>query len=315
MNANKMRAEPTRNASLKAMYMVLAAWLLTACSVSVSDEHSGQLAYQRLSAAPGNAEVLARHIDMEHAYNFRDVGGGLKTMDGRTFRRGLIYRSDKLSDLKSLDFKKIDSLHIGAVFDLRTDREIAKHPDVLPSRVRYVHAPTVRDDAGEIGKLRSDVLNGRLSARLARDITTKFYKDAVTTNGDTLAGTIRRVVFSETPVLYHCSAGKDRTGIVSALILSIAGVDRETIVNEFMLSNYYRRARVEKTLRKAKAGKIIKRKLDMDAIEVLLSVDESFIRAAFAAIDSAYGGIDPYITNQLHISPDQRAALVRKLTY
>lgn len=308
-----MRAGSARAASVRSIYVLLAAWLLAACSVSVSDEHFGQMAYQRLSA--GNAQAGARHIDMDHAYNFRDVGGGLRTQDGRTFKSGLIYRSDKLSDLRKADFRKMDSLHIGAVYDLRTDHEIAKNPDVLPAQVRYVHAPTVRDDAGEIGKLRSDVLNGRLSVQQARDITTKFYKDAVTTNGDTLAGTIRRVVFSDTPVLYHCSAGKDRTGIVSALILSIAGVDRETIVNEFMLSNYYRRPRVEKTLRKAKAGKIIKRKLDLDAIEVLLSVDESFIRATFAAIDSAYGGIDPYITNQLHISPAQRADLVRKLTY
>jgi len=122
------------------------------------------------------------------------------------------------------------------------------------------------------------------------------------------------ITASDQPVLYHCSAGKDRTGIVSALILSILNVDRQLIVDDYMLSNYYRRNRAEKTLGKAKLGRIIKPKLNMDAIEVLSTVDERFIRATFNAIDSTYGGIEPFIKNQLGIDQATRLKLIAKFT-
>lgn len=287
---------------------------LFSCKVSVPAEHDGKAAYNDLTAHGGDsAAVVARYIGLENTINFRDLGG-LQTRDGRTVRKGFIYRSDNLAKLETNDFGAFNALRIGTVYDLRTDHEIAGKEDHLPANVRYMHTPVVQDNAGEIKGLKKRVLNGEITEQQARDMTAKFYADAVTVNIGSVKSILKQITTSEQPVLYHCSAGKDRTGIISALILSILNVDRQVIVDDFMVSNYYRRERAEKTLGKAKLGRIIKPKLNMDAIEVLSTVDKSFIGATFNAIDSTYGGMEPFIEKELGIDKVARQALIEKLT-
>lgn len=287
---------------------------MLSCKVSVPAEHDGKSAYNDLTSRGGDSAVVARrYIGLEHTVNFRDLGG-LKTKDGKTVRKGFIFRSDNLSKLGTDDFEAFSALRIAAVYDLRTDHEIAGKEDHLPANVRYVHTPVVQDNAGEIKGLKKRVLNGEITEQQAKDMTAKFYADAVTIHADAVKDILKQITRSEQPVLYHCSAGKDRTGIVSALILSILNVDRQVIVDDYLVSNYYRRDRAEKTLGKAKLGRVIKPKLNMKAIEVLSTVDESFINATFNAIDSAYGGMEPFIQNKLGIDKAARQALVEKLT-
>ncbi|OJV22662.1 MAG: protein tyrosine phosphatase [Dyadobacter sp. 50-39] len=290
------------------------AGLMFSCKVSLPAEHDGKAAYNDLLTHGGDsAAVAARYIGMDHTVNFRDLGG-LKTKDGKTVRKGFIYRSDNLSKLEPGDFGAFNALRIATVYDLRTDHEIEGKEDRLPTNVRYRHTPVVQDSAGEIKGLKKRVLNGDITEQQAREMTAKFYSDAVTVNIGAVKDILKQITTSEEPVLYHCSAGKDRTGIISALILSILNVDRQLIVDDFMASNYYRRARAEKTLGKAKLGRVIKPKLNMDAIEILSTVDESFIQATFSAIDSTYGGIEPFIQNELGIDPTARRVLLGRLT-
>lgn len=284
------------------------------CKVSVPQEHDGKAAYHDLLARGGDsATVAARYIGLKNTINFRDLGG-LRTKDGRTVRKGFIYRSDNLSKLETEDFGKFNALRIATVYDLRTDHEIEGKEDHLPANVRYLHTPVVQDNAGEIKGLKKRVLDGEITEQQAREMTAKFYADAVTANIGAVKDILKQVTSSDQPVLYHCSAGKDRTGILSALILSILNVDRQVIVDDFMVSNYYRRARAEKTLGKAKLGRIVKPKLNMDAIEILSTVDESFINATFSAIDNTYGGMEPFIENELGINKVARRILIEKLT-
>jgi protein-tyrosine phosphatase len=298
-----------------------AAWLsailagvMFSCKVSVPQEHDGKSAYSDLLARGGDsATVAARYIGLENTINFRDLGG-LKTKDGRTVRKGFIYRSDNLSKLETADFGRFSALRIATVYDLRTDHEIKGKEDHLPAGVRYMHTPVVQDNAGEIKGLKKRVLNGEISGQQAKEMTARFYADAVTANIGSVKDIIKQITSSDQPVLYHCSAGKDRTGIISALILSVLNVDRQVIVDDFMASNYYRRGRAEKTLGKAKLGRVIKPKLNMDAVEILSTVDESFISATFNAIDSMYGGMEPFIENELGIDKVARRVLIEKLT-
>ena len=288
--------------------------LMLSCKVSVPAEHDGKAAYHDLLVHGGDSATVARrYVGLENTVNFRDLGG-LKTRDGKTVRKGMIYRSDNLSKLETGQFGQFNDLRIASVYDLRTDHEIEGKEDHLPAQVRYLHTPVVEDNAGEIKGLKKRVLNGKITEQEAKDMTAKFYADAVTVHVGAVKAILNGITSSDQPVLYHCSAGKDRTGIVSALILSILNVDRQVIVDDYMLSNYYRRNRAEKTLGKAKLGRVIKPKLNMDAIEVLSTVDESFINATFNAIDSTYGGIGPFIENQLGIDRATRLKLVAKFT-
>jgi protein-tyrosine phosphatase len=292
-------------------YIALIGWSVTSCKVHLADEHSGKTLQEPISS---DTISHSRHIDFDRIVNFRDIGG-LKTRDGKTVKWGRIYRSDNLSELKSKEFDEFEKMHIKTVYDLRTDHEIASKEDHLPPDVKYLHTPTVLDNEGEIAKLRAKVIGGEISEKQAAEQTVKFYEDAVTVNVGSMRDIIQQITASDEPVLYHCSAGKDRTGIVSALILSILNVDRETIVNEYLMSNYYRKAKTEKMLGKARLAKIIKPKMDLKAIEVFMTVDKSFIEATFNSIDKEYGGIDLFIQNQLGIDREKRAEIVRRFTY
>lgn len=298
----------------KTFYTFIAVVALASCKVSVSEIHDGKSAYHQLMQAGDSAILANRHISFSKTLNFWDIGG-LKTKDGKTVRLGKIYRSGNLAELDEDEFAKFSATRIAHVYDLRTNHEIKGKEDHLPPNVQYLHTPTVADNEGEIAQLKKKVINGEISEAMAKDMTTRFYEDAVSVNVNALRDIIKGITDSDEPVLYHCSAGKDRTGIVSALILSILNVDREMIVNEYLLSNYYRNARTEKTLGKAKMGKIIKRKMDLQAVEVLTTVEEGFINATFDTIDKKYGGMDSFIQNQLGIDHKTRAQLIEKFTY
>lgn len=293
---------------------LLLACVAFSCRVSVPKEHDGSAAYAHLLAQGGDSATIAgRLIGLEETVNFRDLGG-LQTKDGKTVRQGMIYRSDNLAKLKTGEYSRFSNLRIATVFDLRTDHEIEGKEDQLPEGVRYLHTPVVEDNAGQIAGLKKRVLNGQITEQQALDMTAGFYADAVTAHAGAVKDILNQILRSEQPVLYHCSAGKDRTGIISAIILSILNVDRQLIVDDYMLSNYYRRDRAEKTLGKAKLGRVIKPKLNREAIEVLTTVDERFINATFDAIDKTYGGMEPFIANQLGIDPATRTALIARLT-
>ncbi|MCF2517503.1 tyrosine-protein phosphatase [Dyadobacter sp. CY351] len=296
------------------LYIFLAGIALTACKVSVSENHDGKSAYRQVVHGEDSLLLAKRYIPFGNTLNFRDIGG-LKTKDGRIVRLGKIYRSGNLASLDEGEFDKLNSLHIASVYDLRTDHEIKGKEDRLPPNVKYFHTPTVEDKEGEIAQLKTKVINGQISEQQAFDKTIQFYEDAVSLNVNALREIMQDILDSDAPVVYHCSAGKDRTGIISALILSILKVDRETIVNEYLLSNYYRQEHTESTLRKAKLGKIIKRKMDLKAVEVFITVDERFINATFETIDKKYGGIEQFIKNQLGIDQKRRELLIERLTY
>jgi protein-tyrosine phosphatase len=258
--------------------------------------------------------VLNRRLDFGKMVNFRDLGG-LKTTEGRTVKWGKIFRSDNLSTLKTREFERFNDLNIKTVYDLRTDHEIKGKEDHLPTGVQYVHSPTVKDNEGQIAQLRARVIKGEISEEQATYQTIGFYHDAAAVNMGSLTGIIQQIINSDEPVLYHCSAGKDRTGIVSALILSILRVDRAMIMKEYLMSNYYRRAKTEKMMGKARLARIIKPKLDLKAIRVFMTVDERFLNAFFEVIDNEYGGMDKFIRNQLGIDDDARKQIIEKLTY
>jgi protein-tyrosine phosphatase len=258
--------------------------------------------------------VSNRHIYFKNAVNFRDIGG-LKTKDGTTVKWGKIYRSDNLSRLKNKEFDKFNSLGIQTVFDLRTSGEIAGKQDNLPKNVKYIHTPIVKDSADVLASIKGQVIRGKITEEQSLQFMNDLYGSIVSENIPALRQMIKDALQSDAPILYHCSAGKDRTGIVTAMILSILNVERETIIDEYLLSDYYRREKLEGILWKAKAAKVVKPRISIGAIQNFMDVDERYINTAFNIIDTKYGGIDNYICNQLQISDKERKLIIKKFTY
>ena len=267
-----------------------------------------------LSSGIDTTIVLNRQVWFKKVVNFRDVGG-LATKDGRTVKWGRLYRSDNLSGLKKEEFDKFNDLHIQTVFDLRTANEIKGKEDNLPPNTSYVHFPTVEDNEDMLTKMRGKVVNGKITEEQSLQLMLQLYRGSIADNVPLLKELVRQILHSDNPVLYHCSAGKDRTGIVTALVLLVLNVDRQTIVNEYLLSNYYRRAKLQKILTKATLAKAIKWHLQLKAIQNFMAVDERYINAAFGLIDTNYGGTDLFIQNQLGISADDRSRIIAKFTY
>jgi len=257
--------------------------------------------------------ITNRNISFKKVVNFRDIGG-LTTTEGKTVKWGKIFRSDNLSTLKNKEFKKFNALNIQTVYDLRTPSEIAPKKDNLPGNVNYIPFAIINDNGDLLSKMKSKVINGEVSEEQSRKMMLDLYRTSVTDNV-LLKELIHNIVNSDGPVLYHCSAGKDRTGVVTAILLSILKVDRETIINEYLLSNFYRNQKVKSMLGKAKLATIVKPHLQTKVIENFMSVDRDYINAVFEVIDSQYGGTDSFIANQLGIRDKERSRIISKLTY
>jgi protein-tyrosine phosphatase len=258
--------------------------------------------------------VANRQVYFRDVVNFRDIGG-IVTTEGRTVCWGKIYRSDNLSKLEKHEFRKLDELGIKTVYDLRTPTEIREKADNLPTNIKYFNTPTVADNGDLLSQMRGRVLRGEISDEESTQLMLALYRSCVSDNIPELRKLIYDLLNADAPELYHCSAGKDRTGVVTALLLSILKVDRDTILKEYMLSNYYRRKKLHNIFYKAKLARVVTPHIGLKAIENFMKVDEHYLNAAFDVIDTQYGGIDNYIQNELGISPELRKKAIEKFTY
>ena len=255
-----------------------------------------------------------RYISFKHTTNFRDIGG-LPTSEGKKVKYGLVFRSDNLSQLKRGEFDKFNTLKIKTVIDLRTQGEIELKQDNLPKNVIYFACPIVSDQGDLMAQMKGKVLRGEVSEGESKALMKEFYKKCVTDTIPLLKEIIQKIAISEEPILYHCSAGKDRTGIVTALLLSVLKVDRQTIINEYLLSNYYRSSKIKSTMQKAKILKVIRTNLNTTVILNFMAVDSDYINAVFETIDQNYGGMDAFIANELGINASMREKIINRLTY
>ncbi len=235
---------------------------------------------------PGTGGVAvdtgARSLSLAGVVNARDAGG-YRTVDGRTVRTGLVYRTGELGKATDADLAALAADGVVSVHDLRTGFEQnLMGVDKLP-------AGAVEHQDDIIGHAPPQVL---LTSMLAGP---DLYRAFITAPGANagFADVLRDIAYNtDGAVLYHCSAGKDRTGWTSAVLLTLLGVDRDTVYYDFMLSNYYRGAR------------------DGDTLNGVVS---SALDAAFDQVDRSYGSFDAYVRDGLGLTDADIAALRAKL--
>ena len=168
----------------------------------------------------------SRLLPLVGAFNFRDLGG-YRTLDGRRTRWGRVFRSDTLDALSVDDLTVLRQLGLRTVVDLRTKNEAERDGrGVLGSEpIEYVHLSVLPEEGGE-SVAAPDTETAGIGARYL------WYLEA---GEQALASALRLVANGAGhPLVFHCTAGKDRTGVLSALVLGCLGVDRETIVDDYM---------------------------------------------------------------------------------
>jgi protein-tyrosine phosphatase len=227
---------------------------------------------------------------------FRDLGGTL-TADGRRIRNGRIFRSGDLSALTQADLDRLRSLGIRLVCDLRSEFERTARPSQWPEDLQ-----TERLIAGLL-----DVRTGQLDLRRmliedptpagVRRMMLATYEALPAAAAPLLPQLFARLANNQLPALVHCSAGKDRTGFVCACIQHTLGVDRETILKEYLAIREHLVAdamasRISEHLR-ASVGDAAAERM----VKVLSDVDADYLDAALAAIVRMHGSLDRYLAS------------------
>ncbi len=188
-------------------------------------------------SAPMSDATTSRHIPLEGAYNFRDLGG-LRATDGRQVRTRRVYRSDRLTGLTDDDRALLEDLGIGRVFDLRSDLELADHGagQFSTERQRHRHVPLV--------SISLSLTDPRIDWSKV-DLGTR-YLEMMVEGRDVIREIFEHIAApDEAATLFHCTGGKDRTGVVAAVLLRALGVDDETIVADYAVSEKYLASFVE----------------------------------------------------------------------
>lgn len=253
-------------------------------------------------------------INIKKVNNFRAVGN-IQNTEGRSLKEGMFYRSAHLHKLKKKSFNDLEKLGIKEIIDLRNSKEILDKPDNLPNGITYKKYSAFEDEGDQLSQARKLVLKGKVNASDADKRMVDFYREYVTENPETIKTIINEILESKEPILYHCTAGKDRTGIITALILTILKFDKETIYNEFLLSNNFRKGLVEKRMSLAHNLHFLYPKMDLQVLEKLSWVEKRYLDAAFGEINKKYGSTDAYIQQVLGISEAKREEYIQKFTH
>ena len=244
-----------------------------------------------------------RKLPFTGAHNFRDLGG-YKTEDGRALKWGKIYRSDDLHLLTDEDLKYLSRLNIKSVVDFRSDEERESEPDRLNPDMTQVLLPIKFQpeelDDETLKNLMKNLTFGTLdSSNLLRDFNIVIVKDFATEYKKFFRHVIEN---NAEPIVFHCTAGKDRAGFASAMILTVLGVPREKVIEDYLLTNTYVKDHVDSEMLEIELKTFFR--ADTDNLRKINLVEERYIQAAFDTIDSEWGGMDNYISGALGLSEE-----------
>ena len=259
-------------------------------------------------------------IHLKGTTNTRDIGG-YQTGDMSTLRQGQIIRSDKLSKLTANDFQKLEEIGLKTVIDLRTQKEHDESPTVWKgdNPPRFFHFP-VGDSKNEwFTAQRKMMKRNRFTQEQSLEHMTEGYR-MILEEGTSSYRKLMEVVLDEAnwPVLIHCNAGKDRSGVAVALILEALGVEYETIMEEYLLTNKISRIQdkavfLSKQSKNSSRGNRFSKGTPPSAWLPIVGVDASMLETFYAGVDEKYGSMDAFLT-ELGVDQKARRALAASLT-
>lgn len=265
-------------------------------SVTVRGLPAADRQWFRLVPDQGDPLTLAdRSLHLTGAPNFRDAGG-YRTSGGQWVRMGVLYRTEALSKLTDADVAKLQRLGIRTDYDLRAPGERAKAPDRIPQGTRYVVADVTGEDADlpPTPERAAELMTEGNRAYVSRDSARKAYGALFRDAADPAAYALA----------YHCTAGKDRTGWASAALLTALGVDRDTVMRDYLATNEYRAREVQETLSHATPH-------DAAILKPVLEARPGYLNASFDEVGRRYGTFENYLHEGLGLD-DQTLAGLRK---
>lgn len=243
-----------------------------------------------------------KFLRFDGAINLRDVGGYV-TEDGRAVVTGQIYRSGSLARLR--DLSQLAALGLREVWDLRSAEEVADHPDRLPAGVVYQHRPMMNPTRRF--RLRAvATIVFRRPERLKKMMFEGYTQLILLQNAHLIGEFMTRLVENR-PILIHCTAGKDRTGIFVALLLDLLGVPRPTIIADYELSNVYYESYLKGI--RPDLDKLRRFRVNETHVRPLLWVEGATLLAVFNFLEREFGSVETYLRERTGVSAETIAKL------
>jgi protein-tyrosine phosphatase len=240
---------------------------------------------------------MSRHVDFEHLHNVRDLGG-LYGREGRRVRPGVLYRADSLAKLDGEDLERFRALGVRTVIDLRYPWEIEARGRIPESVDVQYYNLSIEHRPYDQAEIDPDVDPWRFLA--------DRYAEVAADGAVALRGVLETIAAAnDGAVVFHCASGKDRTGIVAALVLTILGVSDADIAADFALTELAT-DRLVADWHAANPGRVLRWPSYARAPEAIM---QHFL----ADLADAHGTVDAYITDELGVTDDVRDALRSRL--
>ena len=246
-------------------------------------------------------QAPGREVELEGAVNFRDMGGYLTT-DFRRVDMRRIYRAGDISKLTDADMEEIKRRKIYTVIDFRGEDEATSAPDRLLPGADYLLLPAGSENSADWDTFTQGYASGT-------DVMTAFYSD-VSVFKERYRPFFRKLLMlpDTSAVVFHCSAGKDRTGIAAALFLYVLDVPMETIMVDYMATNYFRSKENETVIDDLVNVQGYDRKMATEIMEA----SPLYLETAFQALKRQYGSVDSFIYKELGMDEGAKFLLREK---
>jgi protein tyrosine/serine phosphatase len=257
---------------------------------------------------------MTRHIRLEGVENFRDYGD-YPTASGRRLQRGRLYRSASHGRATDADLAAIEALNLAVIVDLRRPGERERDPARRPAGFR---GQVIQNDQGEAhgdDPWWTFVRESDLSEAAFRGYLLNYYREAPFADRhiDLFSRYFRALAEAEGPVLIHCAAGKDRTGVLAALTHHLAGVHADDIAADYLLTNNPERMAARAPMVAQLIQQETGRAPTDAAVHAAIGVEAEYLEEAFRAIEAAHGGVEAYLETVLGVDAALREALEARL--
>ncbi|MBC7401483.1 MAG: tyrosine-protein phosphatase [Mucilaginibacter sp.] len=247
------------------------------------------------------ADSAKRKVSLQGTVNFRDIGG-YTTKDGHHVKWGKVYRSADLSKLSETDLAELKNRKITYDVDLRGTQEAQQAPDKLNPNTDYILCPAGSDSVNTI--VRDLAAHKNTDSLMTVFYTsTRYFSDRYKPFFNKLLA-----LPDNESLVFHCTAGKDRTGIAAALLLYSLGVPYDTIMADYTATNYYRQAESQTSVN----SMVQLMHVDEKSARNLTGAKKEYLDASFAAINKRYGSVDAFLKNEIGLTNAQIKVLKQK---
>lgn len=242
-------------------------------------------------------KVATRNVNIPVIQNFRDLGGYKSTDSGKTVRFGMLYRSAQIDSIPRCSRRELKNMGVRTIIDLRSENERQSYPQLNNQEFNIIHIPILTGNMEKIlqgiqeERIKSDTIY-RLVERMNRELVSNYRKEYK----ELFSVLLNR---NNYPAVIHCTSGKGRTGVVSALLLAALGVNDEVIMGDYRLSNDY--FNIPKASRYAYKLPVN----SQEAITTIYSAKEDFLNAAREQIEAEYGSVQGYLKKGIGLSAEE----------